>query len=187
MTETIHVLGFSGSLRKGSYNTGLLKEAARLLPDEMTFETFDLQPIPFYNADVDEQGVPDAVENFKERIAAADALLIATPEYNYSVTGVLKNAIDWASRPPKDTPLAGKPAAIMGAGGIYGTVRSQLHLRQIFLFTGTHVMPKADVHVMRSWEKFDPEGNLTDEETRERIAQLLIALRDWTLRLKAGA
>src|SRR5688500_6538103 len=175
MTETIHVLGFSGSLRKSSYNTGLLREAAKLLPAGMTFETFDLQLIPFYNADVDTEGVPDAVRDFKERIAAADALLIATPEYNYSVTGVLKNAIDWASRPPKDTPLAGKPAAIMGAGGIYGTVRSQLHLRQIFLFTGTHVMPKPDVHVMRSWEQLEPDGNLTNEETREGIPHNTIA------------
>ena len=184
MADTIHVLGFSGSLRKASFNTGLLNEAGRLLPEGMTFETFDLSPIPFYNADVDAEGAPESVRHFKERIAAADALLIATPEYNYSVTGVLKNAIDWASRPPKDSPLNGKPIALMGAGGVYGTVRAQLHLRQIFVFTGSHVMIKPDVHVMRSWEKFDSEGNLTDDETRERVAQLLVGLRDWTLRLK---
>lgn len=187
MTNTIHVLGFSGSLRKASFNTGLLNEAGRLLPDGVTFETFDLLPIPFYNADVEAEGVPEAVRRFKDRIAAADALLIASPEYNYSVTGVLKNAIDWASRPPKDSPLSDKPVAIMGAGGLYGTVRSQLHLRQILLSTGTNVLTRPDVHVIRSWEKFDSEGNLTDEETRERVAQLMIALRDWTLRLRNEA
>lgn len=183
-TNTIHVLGFSGSLRKASFNTGLLNEAGKLLPGGVTFETFDLSPIPFYNADVEAEGAPDAVLRFKERIAAADALLIASPEYNYSVTGVLKNAIDWASRPPKDSPLVNKPVALMGAGGLYGTVRSQLHLRQIFVFTGSHVMTRPDVHVMRSWEKFDSEGNLTDEETREKVAELMVALRDWTLRLR---
>ena len=184
MTNTIHVLGFSGSLRKASFNTGLLNEAGKLLPDDVTLETFDLSPIPFYNADVEAEGAPDAVRLFKERMAAADALLIATPEYNYSVTGVLKNAIDWASRPPKDSPFVGKPVAIMGAGGLYGTVRSQLHLRQILLSTGANVLTRPDVHVMRSWEKFDSEGNLTDEETMERIARLMIALRDWTLGLR---
>lgn len=187
VNNTVHVLGFSGSLRKASYNTGLLNDAGRLLPDGMTFETFDLLPIPFYNGDVEAQGAPDAVRHFKDRIAAADALLIASPEYNYSVTGVLKNAIDWVSRPPKDSPFIGKPVAIMGAGGLYGTVRAQLHLRQILLPTGANVLTRPDVHVMRSWEKFDTEGNLTDEETRDRVAQLLVALRDWTLHLRNEA
>ncbi|MEO6457749.1 MAG: NADPH-dependent FMN reductase [Chloroflexia bacterium] len=188
MTNTIHVLGFSGSLRKASFNTGLLNEASKLLPDGMTLETFDLSPIPFYNADVEAEGAPDAVRHFKDRIAAAaNALLIATPEYNYSVTGVLKNAIDWVSRPPKDSPFVGKPVTIMGAGGLYGTVRAQLHLRQILLATGSNVMTRPDVHVMRSWEKFDSEGNLTDEETREQVAKLMVALRDWIRQLKNEA
>ena len=186
-TNTVHVLGFSGSLRKASFNTGLLNEAGRLLPDGVTFEMFDLLPIPFYNADVEAEGAPEAVRHFKDLIAAADALLIASPEYNYSVTGILKNAIDWVSRPPKDSPFLGKPVAIMGAGGLYGTVRSQLHLRQILLPTGANLLTRPDVHVMRSWEKFDGEGNLTDEETREKVAQLMIALRDWTRRLRNEA
>ncbi len=184
MATPIHVLGFSGSLRKVSYNTAALRAAHELLPPGMTLEIFDLAPIPMYNGDVEAQGDPAPVKQFKEHILAADALLIATPEYNYSISGVLKNAIDWASRPARAMPLSGKPLAIMGAGGRFGTVRAQLHLRQIAVETNMLPFNKPQVHIMRPWEKFDPEGRLTDESTRQEIHALLVALADWTRRLR---
>jgi len=181
---SIHVLGFSGSLRKGSYNTALLAAAADFLPGGMTLETFDLSPIPLYNEDVRAAGYPGPVRAFRERIAAADAILIATPEYNFSMPGVLKNALDWASRPP-DPPLSGKPVAIMGAStGNFGTVRSQLHLRQVCVYTNMLPVNKPEVLVSRAQEKFDAEGRLTDETTRGFVRDLLAALADWTVRLR---
>jgi chromate reductase len=184
MTNPIHVLGIAGSLRKASVNKGMLRAAADVLPDGMLLETFDLAPIPLYNGDVDAAGTPEAVRHFKARIAAADALLIATPEYNYSIPGVLKNAIDWASRPPKESPLNGKPLAIMGAGGAAGTTRAQLHLRQVAVFTNMLPLNKPEVAIQRAWEKFDADGNLTDEPSREAIRALLQALLAWTSRLQ---
>ncbi len=184
MADALHILGFAGSLRKGSVNKGLLRAAAEMLPAGLALETYDLEGIPLYNGDVDAAGQPEAVKQFKERIAAADALLIATPEYNYSIPGVLKNAIDWVSRPPDSSPLTEKPIGIMGAGGMYGTVRAQLHLRQVFVFTNSFPMPKPELMVVKSWEKFDKEGNLLDEETRERIGLVLHGLAEWTLRFK---
>ncbi len=183
MSPSIQVLAVSGSLRKSSTNSGLLRVALEVVPEGMKIEVFDLSSIPFYNADVEAASVPDPVVDFKQRIGAADALLIATPEYNYSVSGVLKNAIDWASRPPKSTPLAGKPVAIMGAGGAMGTVRAQLHLRQIFGFSGALVMPKPELHVARAWEKFDSNGNLTDEKLKTEVRTLLEALGVWVNRV----
>jgi chromate reductase len=151
----------------------------------MVIHTFDLAPIPLYNADVEAEGDPAPVAEFKRAIREADALLIATPEYNYGVSGVLKNAIDWASRPPDDSPLAGKPAAILGASpGQTGTARSQLQLRQAFVFTGTHAVTKPEVLVARARDKFDADGNLTDEKTREFVVKLLEALVEWTRRLR---
>jgi chromate reductase, NAD(P)H dehydrogenase (quinone) len=184
MAEKIHVLGIPGSLRKASFNRGLLRAAQALLPEDMTLEIYDITSIPLFNNDVLEAGIPESVKDFKGRIAAADALLIATPEYNYSIPGVLKNAIDWASRPPKESPLNEKSIAIMGAGGISGTARAQSALRQVAVFTNMHPLNKPEVQVQRSWEKFDAEGNLTDEPTRQLVQQLLVALDDWTRRLK---
>jgi chromate reductase, NAD(P)H dehydrogenase (quinone) len=184
MTHELHILGIAGSLRTASVNAGLLRAAATVLPAGMTLEVFDLSPIPLYNGDLDGPNAPESVRHFKERIAAADALLVATPEYNYSVPGVLKNAIDWASRPPKETPLNGKPLAMMGAGGIMGTVRAQMALRQIAVFNNMFPLNKPEVLVTRSWEKFDAEGNLKDEATLPQIRALLEALAHWTRRLK---
>lgn len=184
MSETVRVLGIAGSLRKGSYNRGLLRAAATLLPPGMTLETAEIGAIPPYDGDVQEKGFPEAVTALGSRIAAADALLIATPEYNYSVPGVLKNAIDWLSRLPAGGPLKGKPAAIMGASrGMGGTIRSQLHLRQVALGIDMMVMPRPEVFVAVAQEKFDAGGELTDARTREAIARLLAALHAWTLRL----
>ncbi len=181
--RSINVLGFSGSLRKASYNSGLLRAAGELLPEGMTLEIFDLHAIPLYNADNDGGSLPEPVRHFKSRIAVADALLIVTPEYNYSVSGVLKNAIDWASRTPKDSPLNGKPLAMMGAGGTMGTLRAQMHLRQILQFNGTLPLQKPELYVSKAWEKFDAEGNLLDADTRKAVRSLLEALLAWTLRL----
>lgn len=179
------VLGIAGSLRAGSYNRGLLRAAIEVAPAGVELRIFDsLAAIPPYNADVEAKGDPEPVAAFKAAIAAADALLIATPEYNYGVPGVLKNAIDWASRPPGKSVLNRKPAAIMGAtpGGT-GTARAQLALRQSFVFTETYVLLRPEVLVARAQEKFDAEGRLTDEPTRRFVGQLLEALVAWTGRL----
>lgn len=152
----------------------------------MTLETFDLAPIPPFNADVEEAGRPPAVEAFRARIRAADALLIACPEYNYSISGVLKNAIDWASRskPGDPQPLDGKPAAIMGAGGGMGTGRAQYHLRQVAVFVNLLPLNKPELFVQRAQERFDADGNLTDERVRGSVAALVRALAAWTRRLR---
>jgi len=183
----IHVLGISGSLRKGSYNTGLLHAASEVLPEGMTLETFDLSSIPLYNDDVRLLGYPEPVKEFRDRIAAADALLIATPEYNYSIPGVLKNAIDWASRPPHP-PLDGKPVAIMGAStGNFGTVRAQMHLRQVCVYCNMFPLNKPEVLVMRARDKFDADGRLVDETGRGLVRDILLALANWVRRLRASS
>jgi chromate reductase len=188
MERPITVLGIAGSLRARSYNCGLLRAAQELAPRGMEIRSFDLAPIPLYNADVEAAGDPSPVAAFKAAIAAADALLIATPEYNYGVSGVLKNAIDWASRPPGDSVLNGKPVALMGASpGMTGTARAQLQLRQAFVFTRTPALLHPELLVARAAEKFDDQGHLTDEATRERLRELLGALAEWTLRLQVSA
>jgi chromate reductase len=182
MANKIHVLGIAGSLRVASYNKGLLRAAAEMLPPDMEMEIYPLDGLPFYNADVEAEGIPAIVQQLKDRIEAADALLIASPEYNYSIPAVLKNAIDWASRAPNV--LDGKPIALMGASvGNFGTARVQLHLRQIFVYTSSLVMVKPLVHVIRAKELFDEAGNLTDETTRTQVAQLLEGLVAWVRRL----
>ena len=189
MTESplseIKVLGIAGSLREGSYNRALLRAARDLAPEGLEIRIFErLADIPLYNEDVRAHGDPEPVVALKEAIRRADALLWATPEYNYSIPGVLKNAIDWASRPPKDSPLNGKPVAIMGATtGLWGTVRSQMHLRQVCVFTNMHPLNKPQVLVARAASKFDDDGHLTDETTRRFVRELLVALVEWTMRL----
>ncbi len=174
--ETVRVLGFSGSLRRGSYNTAALRAATQVVPEGMELEVFDLALIPLYNEDFVADPC-EAVVRFKERIAASDALLIASPEYNYSIPGVLKNAIDWASRPPDTSPLGGKPVAIMGAStGILGTARAQYHLRQVAVFTNMLLLNRPEVFITVAHTKFDEAGNLLDDDTRERIRHLLEAL-----------
>jgi chromate reductase, NAD(P)H dehydrogenase (quinone) len=184
---SVKVLGFAGSLRKGSLNRMLLRAAVELAPAGMTIETFDLSEIPLYNGDVEAQGDPPPVAAFKGAIRAADAILVATPEYNYGVPGVLKNAIDWASRPPTGSVLNDKPAAIMGASpGGFGTTRAQHQLRQVFCFTRTLPLAHPEVQIARAAEKFDGSGRLTDEKTREFVRSLLVALQAWTQRLGGG-
>lgn len=184
MTDNTHleVLGISGSLRKDSFNTATLRAAQELAPNDMHIRIRTLEDIPVYNEDVRAAGIPAPVQALRDEIAAADAVLIATPEYNYSVPGVLKNAIDWASRPP-DQPFERKPVAIMGASpGRLGTARAQYHLRQCFIFLDSLVLNRPEVMVAGARSLFDDEGRLTDESTREFIAKLLVALSDWTRR-----
>jgi chromate reductase, NAD(P)H dehydrogenase (quinone) len=184
--DVIRVLGLAGSLRRGSFNRLALRAAGELLPEGMRLDTFDLAPIPIYDEDVKERGWPEPVAGLRARIRAADALLIATPEYNYSVSGVLKNAIDWASRPP-DTPLSGKPVAMMGASpGWAGTVRAQLHLRQICSGLNMLVLNKPEVLIRQAADKFDGTGCLVDEATRDLIRKLLERLKDWTTLHRSG-
>jgi len=184
--ERLTVLGIAGSLRRQSYNRGLIAAAREIARDGMAIETADLAPIPLYNADVEAQGDPAPVAAFKAQIAAADALLIATPEYNHLLSGVLKNAIDWASRPVGKTVLRHKPVAIMGAsGGLVGTARAQVALRQVLASNECYVLPSPQVLVPSARERFDAEGRLTDDRTRAQIKALLDALREWVDRLRA--
>jgi len=171
------ILGISGSLRKNSYNTAALRAAHELLPQGVTLEIGDLSSIPMYNEDI--EPFPPAVQALRERIAAADALLIATPEYNHSISGVLKNALDWASCTP-DPPCENKPVAIFGVStGRFGTVRAQLHLREICLALGMLLLPKPELFITHAREKFDAHGQLIERETRERLRALLEALIAW--------
>ncbi|TMA35430.1 MAG: NAD(P)H-dependent oxidoreductase [Deltaproteobacteria bacterium] len=182
----MRVFGLAGSLRKGSYNRALLRAAVRLAPEELQILVFDrLREIPPYNADVEAEGDPEPVAALKAAIRAADALLVVTPEYNYGVPGVLKNAIDWASRPPGHSVLDGKPAALMGATpGRTGTARAQLALRQSFVFTGTPVLPGPEVLVAEAHQKFGEDGTLRDEATQKHVRELLERLVRWTERLR---
>jgi chromate reductase, NAD(P)H dehydrogenase (quinone) len=185
MSEPVRVLGISGSLRKGSFNTALLRAAITLAPASLQIEVASIGDIPLYNEDVRAQGYPEPVAKLRERIAAADALLVVTPEYNYSIPGVLKNAIDWASRQPS-SPLNGKPLAIMGASGsLSGTMRAQYHLRQMAVFLDMHALNRPEIFVRNAASAFDAEGKLTDETTKKLIVQQLEALAAWTRKLRA--
>ncbi len=185
MEEKITIFGFAGSLRRGSFNKALLRAATELVPGGAVLETFDLDGIPPFNQDEDENP-PAKVREFKAKIKAADALLIATPEYNYSMPGVLKNAIDWASRPfPAENVLDGKPVAIMGASpGMIGTARAQYHLRQSCVFVNMYPLNRPEVMVPFAHDKIDKAGKVTDEKTRHKIGELLQALVAWTRRLR---
>jgi len=186
MDKRISILGFAGSLRKVSYNRSLLSAALEMVPNEATLEIFDLDGIPPFNQDLENQP-PEKVKEFKAKIRAADAILIATPEYNYSIPGVLKNAIDWASRPYGDSAFDGKPVAVMGASiGMLGTARAQYHLRQSFVFLNMHPLNQPEVMVPFVQEKIDQNGKVTDEKTKKKIGELLESLVAWTEKLKSG-
>ncbi len=181
--KTLHVVSFSGSLRRASYNTALLRVAAALAPSDMTLEILDLAPLPMFNEDI-EKPFPDAVAAFRARLAQADAVLIATPEYNSSVSGALKNALDWASRAP-EPPLKEKPVAILGAStGNFGTARVQLHLRQILTHLGALPLGKPEVLIARAEQAFDADGNLVDAAARGFLQDLLNALARWVRRVQ---
>ena len=184
MDKKIHILGFAGSLRKQSYNRALLSAANDMVPENATLEIFDLDGIPPFNQDLENEP-PEKVRDLKARIRAADAILIVTPEYNYSIPGVLKNAIDWASRPYGDNAFDGKPVAVMGASiGMLGTARAQYDLRRSFVFLNMYPMNQPEVMVPFAKDKVDENGRVTDEKTRKKIRELLEALVSWTKRTK---
>lgn len=182
--KRIAILGFAGSLRKESYNKALLHAAVELMPADAILEIFDIDGIPLFNQDLEGE-MPVKVKEFKEKIRLADALLVATPEYNYSFPGVLKNAIDWASRPPGDNSFEGKPVAIMSAStGMLGGARAQYQLRQVFVSLNMYPVNRPEVMVPLVGEKFDDKGRLIDGKTRMRIRELLESLVAWTRKIK---
>src|ERR1051325_8294469 len=183
MDQPIRILGIAGSLRRKSYNRAALKAAQQLAPEDAVIETFDIEGIPPFSED-DERQPPAKVVEFKKRIREADAILFVTPEYKYSIPGVLKNAIDWASRPYGDSAWRGKPAAIMGASsGRLGTARAQYHLRQVMVFLNMFPINQPEVMIGNASQRFDAEGNLTDEQDRKSVRQLLQNLVEWARRI----
>jgi chromate reductase, NAD(P)H dehydrogenase (quinone) len=183
MKQTIKVLGIAGSLREGSFNRGTLRAAKEMAPEGMEIEIFELGGIPGFNQD-QEANPPEKAAELKRKAREADAIIFVTPEYNYSIPGVLKNAIDWASRPYGDSAWDGKPAAIMGAsGGAIATARAQYDLRKMMVFLNMYPLNQPEVMIGNAGEKFDDKGELTDEKTREFIKKQLDALLEWTRRL----
>jgi len=183
---SVKILGVAGSLRAGSLNRALLRAAVKLAPSGMTIEPFDLIDVPLYNGDVEAAGDPPGVAAFKHAIRAADGVLFVTPEYNHGVPGVMKNAVDWASRPARSAPLGGKPVGIIGASpGQTGSARGQSQLRQAFEFTNSFCLPQPEILVFRAHEKFDAAGELTDAKTAEFLGKYLEALQAWVMRFVA--
>src|SRR4051812_36637239 len=179
-SNSYRVAGIAGSLRLHSFNRSLLRATQELAPSGMQIDIMDLKDVPLYNQDVEDAGAPEAVLQLREAIRAADGVLIATPEYNHGVPGVMKNAIDWASRPPRQAPLDRKPVGILGASpGMTGSARGQSQLRQAFEFTNSYCMPQPEVLVFHAHEKFDQQGKLTDEKTREFVSKYLVAFATW--------
>ncbi len=184
MSVSLTILGIAGSLRKASCNRAVLSAAQQLAPKDSPIEIFDLEGIPVFNQD-NEDPAPARVAEFKKKIRTTDAILFVTPEYNYSIPGPLKNAIDWASRPYGDNAWDGKPVAMMGASpGMLGTARAQYHLRQCFVFLNMYPLNKPEVMINNCTERFDEQGNLSDEDTREHIRKLIHALANWTRQLQ---
>lgn len=183
MGDKLHILGMAGSLREQSFNRALLREAKDLAPDEAEIEIFELHDIPGFNQD-EENDPPEKIKELKQKVSQADAILFVTPEYNYSVPGVLKNAIDWASRPYGDNSFNGKPAAVMGASiSMIGTARAQYHLRQMFVFLDIHPVNQPEVMVANATKKFDDEGNLNDDTSKDLMKKLLQNLVKWTRKI----
>jgi len=184
MNDPFLILGIAGSLREGSFNRAALRAAQSLAPAGARVETFDIKGLPGFSQD-DEATPPPQVVELKQRVRDADAILLVTPEYNYSVPGVLKNAIDWASRPYGDSAWTGKPVAIMGATvGTLGTARAQYHLRQMFVFLNMFAVNQPEVMLSQAHKAFDAKGNLTDEAAKKLISQLLEELVSLTRKLK---
>ena len=184
MNKPIRILGIAGSLRRNSYNRAALRAAQKLVPEDVVLDIFELDGIPVFSEE-DEQNPSAKVVELKKRIREADAILFVTPEYNYSIPGGLKNAIDWASRPYGDSAWTGKPAAVMGASiGRLGTARAQYHLRQVFVFLNVYAVNQPEVMIGNAAEQFDAEGNLTNETTKDLIRQLLYNLVRWARTLQ---
>ena len=177
MTDpTLHVLAVSGSLRRDSYNTALLRAAADIAPESMKIDIYSIGDLPLFDADLEADGEPAPVTRFRTALAEADALLLATPEYNWSTSAALKNAIDWASRGNSESPLNFKPTAILGAGGRFGTLRAQLHLREILGHNQVRLVGSPQVQVSMASDKFDSNGRLVHEHTIDQLSRILAAL-----------
>jgi len=185
MSDALKVLAISGSLRKKSTNTGLLRYAQQVAPPELQIDIADISDVPLYNADIAAQGKPPVVEKIIAAITAADALIFGCPEYNYSMAPALKNVIDWASREAGNSSLDGKPVAILGAGGRMGSSRAQYHLRQTCVFVNLHPLNKPEVFAHSSGGGFDEDGNLIDPKVREQVAEQMNAFTLWIRRLKS--
>jgi len=184
--KPFRILALAGSLRQGSYNRGLLRAAEELAPDWVEMQFFDIGTLPFFNEDLEAAGDPETVRRFKEAIRDANAVLMATPEYNGAVPGVLANAIDWASRPTGRSVLRNKPVAVMGAVlGRSGSVNAQAALRGVLSRVGAVVVPDPQVLVPHASRLFDERVNLRDEETREEIRQLVEAVAHWCRRIQS--
>jgi len=181
--KTINILGICGSLRKQSTNLGLLKYARDNAPEGIEIKIADLTDVPFFNADLED--VPSPVQKLLDDIEQADALLLACPEYNYSMAPALKNALDWASRAPENRLLGGKSAAILGSGGGMGSARAQYHLRQVCVFLNIHLLNKPEVFSNAFNGSFDDKGNLTDERIQGLVQEQLVALKSWAQRVRS--
>ncbi len=182
--SAFNIVGLSGSLRQASYNTAALMAAQAMVPDGVTITLADLSSIPIYNDDDRIKGQPASVSALAKRISEADAVMIATPEYNYSVPGMLKNVIDWLSKVPEQ-PFKDKPMAILGASmGTFGTARAQYDLRKMFVFLDAHILNQPEVMIGSAQTRFDSEGQLIDEATKKLMLSQIIALRDWSLRIR---
>jgi chromate reductase, NAD(P)H dehydrogenase (quinone) len=186
--EPTRIVAFAGSLRRRSFNRALVEAAREIAPPALTIDSIEIGGLPFYDADLEAQGDPPAVAEFKAALAAADGVLIATPEYNDGIPGVLTNALDWGSRLPGRSPLAGKPTMVMGASpSQVGTARAQLHLRQVLGHVQARVLPPPELLVARAHERFDAELRLTDEGTRRLLADVLRRFELWIARERAAA
>lgn len=187
MSDAFHILGLPSTLRKGSFNTGLLRAAQAVAPNGVTVEIFPIETVPFYDGDLDNPDAePAPVRALREKIRASDALLITCAEYSHSITGVLKNALDWASRPLPDHPLKFKSAALIAAtGGASGGIRSKLGILPVLEATETYLMMRPEFMIGTAREKFDKQGNLTDEALRNRLAQVIEALVEFSRQMKA--
>ena len=173
MADQITILGIDGSLRKDSYNKGALRAAQRLCPEGAKLEVYDIAGLPLFNQDEEKKPTPK-VSEFKQKIRAADAILLVTPEYNYGVPGVMKNALDVASRPYGDNAWSGKPVALMSAAlSVAGGIRAQYHIRQSFIFLNMDAVVQPEVAIGNATQRFDDKGNLTDETSKKLIRQLL--------------
>jgi chromate reductase, NAD(P)H dehydrogenase (quinone) len=181
------VVAFAGSLRRGSFNRALLDAAKELAPEGMSVELIEIGALPFYNADVEAEGDPPGVVTFKASLREADGVLIATPEYNDGIPAVLTNAIDWGSRLPGRSPLAGKPVALVGASpSQVGTARAQLHLRQLLGHVHAKTLPPPELLVAAAHQRFDADLRLTHEDTRRVLAALLERFARWIAREQAA-
>jgi chromate reductase len=184
--NSIKLLGVSGSLRKQSYNSGVLRAIPVVLPDGMTFDIAGIAELPFYSSDVEQAGIPEAVKKFRAQVAAADALIFAVPEYNFSLPGVLKNALEWLSRPP-NPPAYAKPCAVLGASiSPLGTARGQFHFRHVAVSLNMIMVNVPHVDIASAKTKFDPQGGLTDQASIDTLKPLLAELKALTLRLHAS-